>query len=306
MIRNTTNLTGLYVGFKTAFQGGFDGVKPTYKRVAMTAPSTTKTEQYGWLGTMPNIREWVGDRVVNSLALHSYSITNKKWEFTLGVPVDDIEDDTYGVFSPLFTEMGRTTAIFPDQLVWPALRNGHRNLCYDGQNFFDTEHPGVELVTDEKTGEEVEKPVLVSNYGGGTGRFWCLLDTTRAIKPIIFQDRKKFDFVRLDAATDENVFNRDEYIYGTKGRSNVGYGFWQLAYGSRQPLTPEAYEAARAALLSMKGDHGQPLGVQPDLLVVAPSDEGAAKKILINERDANGASNPWKGTAELMLSHWFG
>jgi phage major head subunit gpT-like protein len=296
MIRNSTNLTGLYTGFKAAFQGGFDDAKPTYKTVAMVAPSTTKKEEYGWLGQLPRIREWVGDRVVNSLALHDYTITNKKWEFTLGVPVDDIDDDLYGVFSPLFGEIGRSTAIFPDELTWPALMKGHENTCYDGQNFLDTEHPVLDA-----NGKEV----AVSNYGGGAGAFWCLLDTSRLIKPIIYQERKKFDFIRLDAPTDAVVFNRDEYVYGTKGRSNVGYGFWQLAYGSRQPLTHDNYALARKSLLEMKGDYGRPLGVMPNLLVVSPSNEGAAKSITNSERMANGASNPWKGTAEPMVTPWF-
>ena len=32
--------------------------------------------------------------------------------------------------------------------------------------------------------------------------------------------------------TDENVFMRDEYLYGVNARDGVGYGFWQMAYGS--------------------------------------------------------------------------
>lgn len=292
---NSTNLSGLFTGFKAAFQEGFAGVKPTYTMVAMVAPSTTKKEEYGWLGQMPRIREWVGDRVINSLALHDYTITNKKWEFTVGVPVDSIDDDQYGVFKPMFGEIGRNSAIFPDELTWPALLNGHLNLCYDGQNFFDTEHPVLNADGDE---------VAVSNYSGGTGAFWCLLDTSRLIKPVIYQERKKFDFTRLDAPTDAVVFERDEYVYGTKGRSNVGYGFWQLAYGSREPLTPENYAVARRALLEMKGDYGRPLGVMPNLLAVSPANEGAAKVITTSTK-LNGEDNPWKGTAETLVTPWF-
>lgn len=32
--------------------------------------------------------------------------------------------------------------------------------------------------------------------------------------------------------TDENVFMNNQFIYGADGRSNAGYGFWQMAYGS--------------------------------------------------------------------------
>ena len=102
----------------------------------------------------------------------------------------------------------------------------------------------------------------------------------------------------MDAPTDEVVFNRKEYRYGIDGRSNVGYGFWQLAYASRQPLTAESYAAARAAMMSFRGDYGRPLGIVPDTLAVPPALEGAARKILVNDRNDAGATNEWAGTAK--------
>lgn len=57
--------------------------------------------------------------------------------------------------------------------------------------------------------------------------------------------------MRKDNPPDENVFYKREYIYGSDGRCNVGFGLWQLAYASKQPLTAENYEAARAAMMGM-------------------------------------------------------
>ncbi len=31
-----------------------------------------------------------------------------------------------------------------------------------------------------------------------------------------------------------NVFMNNQFIYGADGRSNAGYGFWQMAYGSTE------------------------------------------------------------------------
>lgn len=295
MILNSTSLTTLYVGFKTTFQQAFDGVKPQYKQVAMVVPSTTKAEEYGWLGQFPRIREWIGDRVVNGLAVHDFRIKNKHYEFTVGVDKNDLDDDTYGIYSPMMSEIGRSAASFPDELVWPLLKNGHQTLCYDGQNFFDTDHPVL---------DEAGKPISVSNYGGGAGDFWCLLDTSRAIKPVIFQNRKNFEFTRMDAAVDEVVFTRKEYRYGTDGRCNAGFGFWQLAHGSRQALTASAYSGAREAMIGMKGDYGKPLGIMPNLLVVGPGNEEAARTLLMSEKLDGGGTNPWKGTAELLVVPW--
>lgn len=74
--------------------------------------------------------------------------------------------------------------------------------------------------------------ILVVPELSGDETAWHLLCTTKAIKPIIFQERQKAQFVSKDSESDENVFMRKEYLYGTDARGNAGYSFWQLAYGS--------------------------------------------------------------------------
>lgn len=290
LVVTSDNMRRLYTGFKTAFQGAFAGVTPLYKRVAMTVTSTTSAEQYGWMKDLPRIREWLGDRVIQNISDADYTIKNKPWEMTIGVDRDRMEDDTYGVYSPLFAEMGRATATFPDELVFPLLAAGFETKCYDGQYFFDADHP---------VGGQ-----SVSNMQAGAGNPWFLLDVSRAILPIVFQNRRAFDFVRMDAPTDEAMFMKKQAVYGVDGRMNVGYSFWQLAFGSKADLSPANYAAARGAMMGFKGDHGRPLGVTPNLLVVGPSREAAARAILLNERDAAGATNTWHNTAELLVVPW--
>ena len=64
------------------------------------------------------------------------------------------------------------------------------------------------------------------------GHNWFLLDTSKPLKPVIFQLRKATKFVSMVNENDSNVFNQNTYIYGADGRYNTGYSFWQLAYGS--------------------------------------------------------------------------
>lgn len=289
------NLRNLYTGFSTAFQGAFSGVAPAWNRVAMRVPSTTEANEYGWLEQLPRIREWLGDRVIHGIKASDYRLRNRPWELTIGVDRDKIEDDNVGVFTPLFEEMGRATAVFPDELVYGLAKDGFSTVCYDGQHFFDTDHPVLDADGN---------PQSVSNTGGGSGTRWMLLDTSRPIKPFIFQERRAFDFVRMDAPTDEVVFNRKEYRYGVDGRCTAGFGLWQLAYGSRSTLSATSYATARAAMMNMKGDYGRPLGVRPNLLVVPPSLEGLAREILMNERLASGATNTWRNTADILVTEW--
>lgn len=295
MIINSANLRALFNGFSTAYQGGFDGVPPSYGDVAMVVPSSTKQQEYGWLGQMPRVREWIGDRTIQNLNLYNYTIRNRPFELTIGVDRDDLEDDNLGIYAPMFAEMGRAAASFPDELVWPLLNAGFVTPCYDKQPFFDTDHPVLDAAG---------RTVSVSNKSPGAGVPWFLVDDTRMVKPIVWQNRKPFNFVRMDQDNDEVVFARKEYRYGVDSRCNAGYGFWQLAYGSQLPLTTDNYAAARDAMIAMKGDHGRPLGLRPTKLFVPPALEPQARQVLLAEYNTDRSSNIWRNTAVPMVQPW--
>jgi len=290
MIVNRDSLNAMYTGFKTAFNQAFAGVQPMWNKIATLVPSTAKLETYGWIGQFPNLREWIGDRQVKSLAASSYQITNKKFEGSVGVPRDDIEDDSFGILTPVFASMGQAAAVHPDTLVFQLLKDGFSTTCYDGQYFFDSDHP-VGAGT-------------VSNTGGGSGNPWFLLDTSRPLKPLIFQKRREYDLKAMTNPDDEAVFMRDEYRYGVDGRGNVGYGFWQMAYGSKDTLDATKFDAAVAAMMAFKSDEGAPLGISPTILVVGPSNRSAAKALIESEKLASGASNTNFKAVELYVCPW--
>ena len=295
MIVNQQNLQILFQGFKGNFQRGFGQHEPQWNRVATRVSSSTRENKYGWLGQVPNVREWLGDRHVQNLEQHDYTIRNKRFELTVGVSVDDISDDQYGVYGPMMEEMGRSVAAHPDQLVFSLLKRGFSELAYDGQYFFDTDHPVLDADGNETS---------VANTDGGSGTPWFLIDPNRPLKPLLYQEREPFEFTRLDAPNDAPRFWQNQAIYGTTGRSNVGFGFWQFAWGSKQDLTKANYGNARSKLMAMTGDYGRPIGVMPRLLVVPPELEQEGLEILNAERDSSGATNVYKGTAELLVVPW--
>ena len=295
MLLNSTNLRTLGVGFKAHYQNGLGMHESQWSAIATEVSSTTGSNEYGWLGQFPSMRKWLGDRVINRAGKHGYAVENEDYELTVAVKRNHIRDDTVGVYKPMFEEMGRATEAHPDEDIFGLLKRGFDVDCYDGQRFFDTDHPVL-----DKDG----KKTTVSNFGGGALTPWYLLDTTRALKPLIRQLREKAQFVAKDSLTDDNVFNNKEFVYGVDCRDAAGFGFWQMAYGSMQELTPESYKAARAALSEMKGDYERPLGLRGTLLVVPPSLEGNAMEILNADRTTAGASNIWRGTAKSLVSPW--
>jgi len=291
MIINQANLEGIYKSFSTIFNEALAQAESMWPLVAMHVPSGGRSVDYKWLGDYPTMREWVGDRVIKDLSAFHYEIVNKSYEATIEVDRDDISDDQVGVYTPMIQGLAQEAKAHPDILVWALLAAGFDTDCYDGQYFFDGDHP----VGDGSA----------SNDGGGGGDPWFLLDLRKAIKPIILQVRKTPEFVAQDKMDDENVFLRKKFRYGVDDRKNVGYGLWQIAYGSKDTLNAANYAAARAAMMAYtKEDEVTKLGISPSHLVYGPTNESAARTLIVNERNDAGASNPWYNTVEPVLVPW--
>lgn len=296
LIVSNATLTALAQGFNAAFRRGFEGVASTYQQVAMVVPSTSDAENYGWLKDLPGVREWIGQRQYNNLEATVAQLKNRKWEHTIAVKRDNVEDDKLGMYTNLFAIQGEIVARHPDDLVWGLLAQGFNTKGFDGQYFFDTDH-----LSHSRAGVETSW----SNTGGGTGVPWFLMDLSRAyMKPLIFQERRKPQFVSRTRPDDPSVFDMDEFVYGADARYNAGFGFHQLAYGSRQALDADTYDAARQRLAGQFRPDGSPLGVRGTHLVVGASNEAAARELLEAERNVAGASNIWRGSAQLIVSPW--
>lgn len=296
MIINRSNLAGLTTSFSAAFQGALNAAPPMdYAPITFVAPSSTARNAYPFLGQVPGVKEWIGERAVRNLTQHDYSIENRKFEDTVSVKREDIEDDQYGVYTPMFSAMGAAVAAHPNELVFETLSSGHQALCYDGQYFFDADHP-----VKQADGSIAS----VSNIQTGGGTPWYLIDATKAMKPIILQNRIAPTLVRKDREDDDNVFERDEFVYGVRLRRAAGFGYWQTAFRSEAPLNAENFKNARAAMHAIRGDEGRPLNIMPTHLVIPPSLEAEALELLNSDRNAAGATNIWRNKATLLMTTW--
>jgi phage major head subunit gpT-like protein len=291
MIINQASLQGIYRGFKTIFNQTFSATSSMYNKIATVVPSSTKSEEYKWLGKIPRLREWIGERIAQNLSAYSYEIKNKDWESTVEVDRNDIEDDTIGLYNPLIQSLGQAAATHPDELIFSLLPSGFTALCYDGQYFFDTDHQDSDgpicsnrgtaalslksygdaraqmmSLLDEKGNplgvvpnllvvppqlEGMARKILMAEtidattntYKGSAELLvvpwlanhptkWFLMDVSKPVKPLIYQQRRKADFVAKDSPNDDNVFFKKTFVYGTDCRDNAGFGLWQLAFGS--------------------------------------------------------------------------
>lgn len=288
-------LSSLYTAVNAAFARGIAMHSPQWERIATEMPSSTSQENYEWLGEFSALKKWIGERQINKAKAHSYAIKNEKYEGTEGIPADYIEDNRYPALMKKFEDMGYAAQTHPDQLVFALLANGFTQTCYDGQYFFDTDHPVG------KEGQEKS----VSNMQAGSNPAWFLLDTRRPLKPLIFQKRRDYRLqAKTDAGNSDHVFMTDEYLYGVDARVNAGFGFWQLAFGSKAELNESNFNSAMETMMGYESDQGRKLGVMPNLLVVGPKNRAKAKAVIEAENKAQGESNINFKAVEVLVVPW--
>ncbi len=137
-------LAGAFTNFRAIFQQNFfAALAPVvYPRISMEMPSTTLTESYNWLGTVPAMRLWQGQRRVDGLNPFNYSLSNNHYEVTIEVDRDTFEDDRLGQIAARIAQLGMEYPRFVDNTAINALVNGAvaGSTCYDGVVFYSASH----------------------------------------------------------------------------------------------------------------------------------------------------------------------
>jgi phage major head subunit gpT-like protein len=143
MLINKQSLGAIDTGYRTIFFQNL--VQPEtldlVRAAVQIVNSTSKQEQYNWLYRLGSVREWLGPRVLNRFKAYGYTIVNKKWEDSVEVDSDDITDDKIGQYVPQIQTMANEMSTHYLKLLTALLEAGFATTCYDGQYFFDTDHP---------------------------------------------------------------------------------------------------------------------------------------------------------------------
>lgn len=290
-------LKTLEVNIKALFNKRMVEYKPLYPQISTKASSTAAKSIYAMLGAFPSLREWVGERVVKSLSGAHFAIENRKFESTISIKREQIEDDELSLFASVVGDMGEAAAAHPDELLFELIKQGYQQNGYDDVPFFSAAHPvSINNV------ETVASNILEPGDGEDEGPLWLLVDNSRSVNPFIWQERMPYNITVVDNEQSRDVFFRDEYFYGIRGRGNMGYGLWQLAFASKAALTNDHFKGLYDRMCAQKNDAGRPLRVTPKLLIVGQSNREAAFKIAKAATLDNQAPNPNYGLVEVIVT----
>ncbi|HUX03146.1 MAG TPA: Mu-like prophage major head subunit gpT family protein [Phycisphaerae bacterium] len=135
--------TGLTeAGVRADFFESLDTTTTYWQDLSTRLPSTTKKETYGFLGSIPQMREWGSGRLAKGIRSETYDIESQEYEATIAVDRKEIEDDQTGQIRLRIQEMAGYAATHKDYLIEQLLINGESVgfHAYDGVPFFNANH----------------------------------------------------------------------------------------------------------------------------------------------------------------------
>ncbi|MBW2674271.1 MAG: Mu-like prophage major head subunit gpT family protein [Deltaproteobacteria bacterium] len=141
MLVNKANLTAVFISLKTTFNKAFDAAPSIWDKTTMKVPSGSSQNDYTWLSRFPKMIKWLGSKTVKALKAFTYTVINDDYEATVEVDRNDIHDDNLGIYAPMAQEAGYSSKQLPDEIDAELKNNAFTNLCFDGQYFYDSDHP---------------------------------------------------------------------------------------------------------------------------------------------------------------------
>lgn len=130
----------LTAGLKTEFFKAYDWLKTIYQDFTTEVPSNKASEIYAWLWSTPTLRKWRDERQAKGLRENGFTLVNEDYEATLEVHRNALDDDQYGQIKIRAQQLGSEAKKGYDIFAAATVEAGVSSVCYDGQNFFDTDH----------------------------------------------------------------------------------------------------------------------------------------------------------------------
>lgn len=183
MSLNPTQLdrASLYVKtiFRKAMSEDFtDHAAPLY---AVT-PNKSGFARILTLETVPGLRRWLSERRPGTFKFAVETKKIGKWEQSVAIDKDDIEDDDLGIYKTALEEMALENRLAYGALAVEAIMKGFTTTLEDGENFFDADHGNLQ--TGDLTATNYEAARLkLQTQADGKGRAYGYLANTLIVGP---------------------------------------------------------------------------------------------------------------------------
>lgn len=163
MLRQSDLPKLMTAGLQTIFMTAWQTYSPLYPQMTTEVPSNKQSEVYDRLSSSPKLREWKAERAPRALLENGFTLTNKDYETSISVNKNAMKDDQYGQIKIRVQWMWYAARKWYDEVFSATVEAWTSSLCYDGQNFFDTDHAEGEIYTTAQSNNLTTTALSVAN-----------------------------------------------------------------------------------------------------------------------------------------------
>ncbi len=118
-------------GLKVEFNRAYDSMiraqmGQNLMQLVTEVPSGANQETYGWLGDVPAVKEWIGDKEMAGLSDYEYTIVNKNWYSGIAIDRNELHDDQIGAIQPRINMLVQAVIMHKWELISDLIINGRK------------------------------------------------------------------------------------------------------------------------------------------------------------------------------------
>lgn len=134
--------------FRAVFYEALEETQAKWQALISLLAMTLRTpgvsqETHRWLGPVPQMVKWEGDRRIGKLAAEGFTIVNYDWANGFEIDIPSLRRDKLGQYNGKVKQLAQRGYLHQLKLLVDLLNGGFAADSYDGVTFFNNAHPGA-------------------------------------------------------------------------------------------------------------------------------------------------------------------
>jgi phage major head subunit gpT-like protein len=175
-------LDAAYITFSTLFDMQLTRTPVIFQEIATVIPVATTEVQFKWLGDVPTMKKWIGQRAINKLRAETHRIVTENWANGIEVHKDEIADDQLSLVQPRIADLADQGMFKMEDLIFDLLNGGIQSTtlaaCYDGEALLDTDHTADGAGTGASQSNFEDLALSATTYQNAWKKMMDFVDTT--------------------------------------------------------------------------------------------------------------------------------
>jgi phage major head subunit gpT-like protein len=139
------NLEAAFIAFSTVFDMKLKNAPVIYPKLALVIPGVSERLEFKWLGSIPTMKRWIGDRTIQKLRGETQALQTDWWANGIEIDVDDFKVEArLGMLAARVRSLAEAAARRIDDQVAQFYLTGTTGITngttYDGVQLYSNSH----------------------------------------------------------------------------------------------------------------------------------------------------------------------